>query len=258
MTRFSTAFMRSLLAAPLALAFAACTFPKSLGDSLTESDTDDGPGGSDSATTTSAGAPPEPLTSTSTDGTGVITSTSTGVITETGGLSDTDDSATDASASEVTGDSATDVTGDPTATTVDSATTDEPEPVPGLCRSEWHGEYWCECTDSNTQACGVDGISVCFAQDDFVVTHTKWGPCGACAPGDQNACDIEGAPGRQFCNVADAWIDDINDLPTPDWGACILEADIACEPGQTMMCEDSEFIRTCVVDDQGVPHWTDC
>lgn len=252
MTRFSTAFIRTVLVAPLALAFSACTFPKSLGDSLTESDTDDSAGGSDSATVTSAGTAPEPLTSTSTDGTGVVTTTTTGVVTDTatGGNSDTDDSAS--------GDSASEVTGDPTATTVDSATTDKPIPAPGVCWDEWHAEYWCECIESTTQACGEDGISVCFAQGDFVVTHMKWGPCGTCAPGQQKACDIEGAPGRQFCNVDDVWIDDIDNMPTPDWGACILEADIACEPDPTTLCGDRNVSQTCDVDEQGVPHWTDC
>ena len=246
-TRLSSAFIRALLVVPLALAFSACTYPEALGEGQATGDTDDGTGSSDATTAASQGTSPEPLTTTTTDGTGVITTTSTGVVTEpaTSGNSDTDDSATDASATDA---SATD----------DSATTDTPGLPAGMCWSEFHEEYWCECMDSNTQACGDDGISLCFAQDDFVVTHMKWGPCGACAPGQQIACDIEGAPGRQFCDVDDAWVDDIENLPTPAWGTCLLEEDIVCEPGQTKTCPDDISSQSCVVDEQGVPHWTDC
>jgi hypothetical protein len=54
------------------------------------------------------------------------------------------------------------------------------------------------------------------------------------------------------------WIDDIEDLPTPEWGACLLEQDIACEPGESRLCEDDISAEQCDVDPQGMPYWTGC
>lgn len=166
-----------------------------------------------------------------------------------------------ASSSETSAPSTSDATTtDPTTTTTDTeSSTTAPNLPPGQCWSEFHGVYWCECEWHSTQACEGDGVMTCFWENDQVISHFRWGPCGECGPGDERACDKDGAPGRQFCDVADDQVADITDLPTPKWGvACLLDGEVVCQPGETERCEDGIFSRTCLVDAMGVPYWGPC
>lgn len=129
--------------------------------------------------------------------------------------------------------------------------------APGQCESEFHGTYWCECENGHKKACDGDGVSVCFIWNDEVITEYKWGPCGECEPGMERPCEVDGASGKEFCNVADDMVDSISDLPTPRWGICVVEEQIACLPGQTKMCDDVSSVL-CGVDEMGVPYWLPC
>jgi len=140
----------------------------------------------------------------------------------------------------------------------DSATsTSSSGPSTGQCESEFHGPYWCECEGGETKACDGDGVSLCVTRDDEVITDDRWSPCGECLPGEQRACDIASAPGREFCNVLEFPADEIDDLPTPQWGICVLEDMLVCEPQQAKECSD-ELSVTCDVDEMGVPYWPSC
>lgn len=140
------------------------------------------------------------------------------------------------------------------------ATTSSSELPPGRCDSEFHGEFWCECESGEKTACDGDGdgVSVCFVWDDEVITEYRWGPCGECEPGLSRPCEIDGAPGHEFCDVAGTMVDSLSDLPTPRWGICVLEASIVCLPGQSKMCDDGVSSVLCEVDETGVPYWLPC
>lgn len=213
--RVATPCIRASLAAALALALSACTYPKFLGEEPTggEYTTED----TDAASASSQGS-----------------AASTGVL-----------------------------TGDETATVATTCETGCPGGSPGgppqKCTSESDEKYWCECTEGDSLKCAAGSVSVCLAQDAGEFTHTRWSSCGTCEPGLQRACDVPGGgPGRQFCNLFDVWIDDIEDLPTLEWGVCLLEQDIACEPGETRPCAGDISVEQCDVDLQGMPHWTGC
>jgi hypothetical protein len=233
----------SSLCALFALALPACTFPKDLGDSPLETASGSSSGsGSSSETGTSAPG---------TDGTS----------------SSTDTSSTGPGPDEPTTSSTTATTSSTTATTGPDtgSSTGGPDEPDGMCFDENHGDYWCECTESQTEACGDDGVRVCMLKDDQVITQHTWGPCGECVPPGPDKisqgwqdCDANGEPGRQFCNVLDYWVDDIDDLPTPQWGTCLVEMDIVCEPGESKKCPDDISSQKCDVNEQGVPFWTDC
>ena len=177
----------------------------------------------------------------------------------TGAASSSEASAPSTTDPTTTGATTTDATTtDATTTDTDSSTT-APDLPPGQCWSEFHGVYWCECEWHSTQPCEGDGVMTCFWENDQVISHLRWGPCGECGPGDERACDKDGAPGRQFCDVAHDEVADINDLPAPKWGVvCLLDGEVVCQPGETEMCEDGIFSRICLVDAMGVPYWGPC
>lgn len=122
--------------------------------------------------------------------------------------------------------------------------------------SEFHGPYYCECHDG-TKMCDTDGVSVCVSEDDDVITDYVWSPCGECLPGEERACDLADGPGRQFCNVLRFPDNDIDDLPTPEWGTCLREDEIECEPVQSKSCGGDVSVE-CDVDSSGVPYWPSC
>jgi hypothetical protein len=246
--------LRASLALPVALTLAACPFPNDIGDSPLDSDTDatTGAGGSTttgpSLTTSETGD----ATDATTAATETTTSPETTFTTETTTLPGTATLPDEPTTSTVTGDltSATDTS------TTDTSTTDPPNPD-GMCFDENHGDYWCECTESETMACRDDGVRVCLTVS-FVVTEHKFSPCGVCGPGDALACDVRGEPGKQFCNLdsQDLWIEDFDMPPTAAWGVCVLEGDIACQPGALEQC-DGGFTE-CLVDEQGIPFTGPC
>jgi hypothetical protein len=223
--RVASPCIRAALAAALALVVPACTYPKFLGEEPTD-------GGSSTEDIVPA--------STSSQGSAASTGVVTGDETASTGV----------------------VTGDETATDPTTCADGCPGGAPGgpieKCISEFNEEYWCECTEGDSHPCGDGRVSVCLAQDAVVFTHTRWTTCGTCEPGQQRACDAPAGPGRQFCNLHDVWIDDIEDLPMLEWGACLREQDITCEPGESRQCEGGIAIEQCDVDLQGMPHWTGC
>lgn len=163
---------------------------------------------------------------------------------------------TTAAASEATTDTSTTApTSGSSAGLTDSSTTG-PDLPSGMCLDENHGSYWCECAWQSTQACERDGVMTCFWENEQVISHFRWGPCSECAPGTERVCDKDGAPGRQFCNVAHDQVADIEELPTPIWGICLLEDEIVCTPGQDTMCGMNTV--QCDVDEDGVPFKLDC
>ncbi|MFY0534531.1 hypothetical protein [Nannocystis pusilla] len=143
----------------------------------------------------------------------------------------------------------------PDGSTDAASTTSSSEGSTGLCESEFHGPYYCECHDG-TKMCDTDGVSLCVSRDDDVITDYKWSPCGECLPGEQRACDRAGVPGRQFCNVLQSPTTRSTTCP-PSMGTCLREEEIACEPGQSKQCGDNASVD-CDVDETGVPYWPSC
>lgn len=145
----------------------------------------------------------------------------------------------------------------PDGSTDSASTSSSTEVSTSLCMSEFHGRYYCECQTGTKMMCDEGGVSVCVSRDDDVITDYLWSPCGECLPGEERACDLAGAPGRQFCNVRHFPDNQIYDLPTPSWGTCLREDELACEPGQSKPCGGDVSVD-CDVDQTGVPYWPSC